>query len=190
MAFVFCVKEIQSDAVSDTALPLPDRADLMEELYEELHKLAVAKMAREQPGHTLQPTALVHEAWLRLGEKAVFQNRGHFFGAAAKAMRRILVDRARHKRAERHGGTQVRLDVTEIQIPAEDRNHIDLLALDEALAEFEREEPYKAKVVGLHYFAGLTFKETAEMLHISERNAKRHWEYARTWLFERMTMGE
>ena len=163
---------------------------LMEELYSELHALAVAKMGRAKPGHTLQPTALVHEAWLRLGQDAVFENRNHFFGAAAEAMRRILVDGARRKKAQRHGGDLVRLDVTEIDIPADDQNPIDVLALDEALADFEKEEPYKAKLVKLRYFAGLTFQEAADMLHISERSAKRHWEYARTWLFDRMTSGK
>ena len=154
-------------------------------VYDELRKLAAAKMARESPGQTLQPTALVHEAWLRLGGEAQpdWKSRAHFFGAAAEAMRRILIDGARRRRAERHGGSQERLDLTEVEIADASANDTELLAVHEALEKFAAEEPRKAELVKLRYFAGLTLVEAALTLGIPEGTAKRWWTYSRAWLY-------
>jgi|SRR5579859_2580371 len=153
-------------------------------VYEELRKLAASKMARESPGQTLQPTALVHEAWLRLsgGEGHVWNNRAHFFSAAAEAMRRILIESARRRKAIRHGGGQVRMDIQEIElaVPAGDDQ---LLAIDEALERFSTVDGQKAELVKLRYFIGMTIEEAARALGISEATAKRWWEYARAWLY-------
>jgi RNA polymerase sigma factor (TIGR02999 family) len=159
--------------------------ELLPLVYEELRRLAAAKMARESPGQTLQPTALVHEAWLRLGgaEGQPWQSRAHFFGAAAEAMRRILIDNARRKRALRHGGGQARLDVAELEIAAP-QDEESLLALDEALGKLAALDAPKAELVKLRYFAGLTIEESARALGISEPTAKRWWAYARAWLYE------
>jgi RNA polymerase sigma factor (TIGR02999 family) len=159
---------------------------LLELVYAELRKLAAAKMARELPGQTLQPTALVHEAWLRLVDQdgqARFQNRAHFFGAAAEAMRRILVEAARRKLAQRRGGRQERLDVHEIELAAPSDDD-ELLAVHEALDRFALESPERAELVKLRYFAGLSIEEAAAALNISERTAKRWWTFARAWLFQ------
>jgi RNA polymerase sigma factor (TIGR02999 family) len=153
-------------------------------VYEELRKLAACKMAQEPPGQTLQPTALVHEAWLRLAGNASQQwnGRAHFFGAAAEAMRRILIDTARRKRALRHGAGQERLDIQDLEIaaPAADDQ---LLAIHEALTRLAAEQPLKAELVKLRYFAGLSIEEAAQIMGISEATAKRWWAYARAWLF-------
>jgi RNA polymerase sigma factor (TIGR02999 family) len=166
---------------SDVLLPM---------VYEELRRLAAHKMANEAPGQTLQPTALVHEAWLRLtgGENVKWDGRAHFFGAAAEAMRRILIDNARRKQALRHGGGQRRLDVEEIEIaaiPEDDQ----LLALNESLERLAAQDSRKAELVKLRYFAGLTISEAAELLKISEPTAKRDWTYARAWLYNEMKRG-
>lgn len=163
----------------------PQAADrLLPLVYDELRKLAAAKMARESPGQTLQPTALVHEAWLRLtgDDGQVWKNRAHFFGAAAEAMRRILIDNARRRQALRHGGGQVRMDIEQIDLamPAPDDQ---LLAIDEALKRFATLDPNKAELVKLRFFIGLTVEEAARAMSISEATAKRWWEYARAWLF-------
>ncbi len=153
-------------------------------VYAELRKLAAHKMSHEAAGHTLQPTALVHEAWLRLGggAGAQFENRAHFFGAAAEAMRRILIDRARRKQARRHGGGQEHIDVQEMEIAAPQPDD-EMLAVNDALEKFAREEPLKAELVKLRYFAGLTIEETAQVLGLSPATAKRHWVFARAWLY-------
>ncbi len=163
----------------------PKAADkLLDLVYEELRRLATSKMAREAPGQTLQPTALVHEAWLRLvGTKNPnFENRAHFFAAAAEAMRRILIDRARRKLTVRHGGGCERVDVDEqnLALPAADQQ---LLAMNEALDNLAKEYPLQANVVKLRYFAGMTNEETAEVLNISVTSAKRYWTFARAWIF-------
>ena len=158
-------------------------AELLPLVYEELRKLAAARMAQESPGHTLQPTALVHEAWLRLGNGARFENRAHFFGAAAEAMRRILIDRARRKRAMRHGGGQQALDVDELEIAAPQPDD-ELLAVNDALEKFSQTEPRKAELVKLRYFVGLSLDESAEVLGVSHPTAKRWWTFARAWLFD------
>lgn len=158
--------------------------DLLPLVYQELRRLAAHKLAHESPGQTLQATALVHEAWLRLvsAEHQTWQNRAHFFGAAAEAMRRILIDNARRKRARRHGGGQRRVELQDIDVaaPAPDD---ELLALDEALKKFSIEKPEQAELVKLRYFGGLTFAEAAELLGVSEPTAKRWWAYARARLF-------
>jgi RNA polymerase sigma factor (TIGR02999 family) len=153
-------------------------------VYRELRRLAKQRLVHEKPGQTLQATALVHEAYVRLveGEEAQrWNSRGHFFAAAAEAMRRILVQNARRKRAERHGGGFERRDLDEVEVaapaPAED-----LLALDEALGKLEAEDPVKAQLVKLRYFAGLTEEDAANALGISCTTAQRYWRYARTWL--------
>src|SRR3954447_5116234 len=156
-------------------------------VYEELRKLAKFKMANEAPGQTLQPTALVHEAWLRVtgGQQRAWDGRGHFFGAAAEAMRRILIENARRKKALRHGGNQARLNSDELEIvaPIPDEQ---LLAVDEALDRFAALDKDKAELVKLRYFAGMTIEEAASVLGISEATAKRWWVYARAWLFTEM----
>ncbi len=161
--------------------------DLLPLVYEELRRLAAHRMANEAPGQTLQPTALVHEAWLRLtgNESARWDGRAHFFGAAAEAMRRILIDNARRKKALRHGGGLQRLDIQKVEIPALAGDD-ELLAMNDALEAFAAHDSQKAELVKLRYFAGLTIGQAAELLNISEATAKRHWTYARAWLFHEM----
>jgi RNA polymerase sigma factor (TIGR02999 family) len=164
----------------------PNAADrLLPLVYDELRKLAAARLARERPGQTLQATALVHEAYLRLvdaNEAKPWNSRGHFFGAAAEAMRRILVENARRKRRIKHGGAQRRVDLNEVILPI-DEPADELLAVDEALECLAVEEPQAAELVKLHYFAGLTLEDTAEVLGVSVRKGYRIWAYARAWLF-------
>ena len=161
--------------------------ELLPLVYEELRKLAAAKMAREAPGQTLQPTALVHEAWLRLGgeEQPEWQNRAHFFAAAAESMRRILIDRARKRQAVRHGGELVRTHADALeQVPnAAGADDAELLDVHEALDALARHDARKAELVKQCYFVGLTFKEAAVVLGISEPTARRDWTYARAWFF-------
>ena len=163
-------------------------AQLLPLVYDELRQLAAARMADEAPGQTLQPTALVHEAYIRLvGCDAASQwnGRGHFFAAAAEAMRRILVDHARRRQAGKRGGElhRVDLDAAAPAAPPEESATEDLLALDEALRQFEAEEPLRARLVKLRYFAGLSIPEAAAALGVSVATAKRHWVYARSWLY-------
>jgi RNA polymerase sigma factor (TIGR02999 family) len=159
-------------------------------VYEELRRLAARKLAKEKPGQTLQATALVHEAYLRLvdtDQAPQWNNRTHFFRAAAEAMRRILVDRARGKRSRKRGGGQRQVDLElAAQVIIEEASD-DLVAIDEALEEFARHDPAKAELVKLRYFAGLSVDETAELLGISRATADRHWRYAKTWLYCAMT---
>jgi RNA polymerase sigma factor (TIGR02999 family) len=153
-------------------------------VYEELRKLAAARMAAEAPGNTLNATALVHEAYLRLVEpadEAKWDNRGHFFAAAAEAMRRILVEAARRKQCAKHGGNRARLDLADVQPAAPDLRH-DLVALDAALSKLAAEDPQAAKLVELRHFAGLSVAEAAQTLGISPRSADRVWSFARAWL--------
>ncbi|MHB8520971.1 MAG: ECF-type sigma factor [Limisphaerales bacterium] len=166
----------QGDPVAaDELLPL---------VYHQLRKLAAHKMAGEALGQTLQPTALVHEAWLRLvgSEPQAWNNRAHFFAAAAEAMRRILIDNARRKGALRHGGGQQRLDLEELDL-AVSRTDDELLAVHEALERLAVEHKVKAELVKLRYFVGLTTEEAADVLGVSVPTAKRYWIYARAWLY-------
>jgi RNA polymerase sigma factor (TIGR02999 family) len=157
-------------------------------VYDELRQLAAQKLAQERPGQTLQATALVHEAYLRLvnvADAPRWESRGHFFAAAAEAMRRILIEQARRKQSQKRGGGLRRLEIDlGALLPAPDDHAAeDLLALDEALREFEGADPLKARLVKLRYFAGLTLPEAAEVLGISLATAKRYWIYARSWLY-------
>lgn len=156
---------------------------LLDLVYEELRRLAASKISREAPYQTLQPTALVHEAWLRLmgGSQPAFENRAHFFSAAAEAMRRILIDRARRKLTVRHGGGYERIDVEQLNLAAPDIDQ-EILAVDEVLDEFARQHPVKAEVVKLRFFAGMTHEETAQVLGISEATARNYWTFARAWI--------
>jgi RNA polymerase sigma factor (TIGR02999 family) len=166
----------------------PKAADeLLPLVYEELRRLAAAKMANEAPGQTLQPTALVHEAWLRLtgNENQEWNGRGHFFAAAAEAMRRILVENARRKRRIKHGGEMQRVDLTSLDVAIlSDDAH--LLAVDQALEQLAARDPLGAQLIKLRFFAGLPNVEAARLLQIPERTAKRTWAYARAWLFEEL----
>jgi RNA polymerase sigma factor (TIGR02999 family) len=161
--------------------------ELLPVVYNELRRLAAHKMAAEPPGHTLQPTALVHEMWIKLVDSPSqsWQNRAHFFGAAAEAMRRILIARARRKQTRRRGAGVPHLDADEIEIasPAPDDQ---LLALNDALDRFAALEPQQAELIKLRYFVGLKIDEAADVLGVSEATAKRWWSYARAWLFHEM----
>jgi RNA polymerase sigma factor (TIGR02999 family) len=161
-------------------------------VYDELRKLAAQRMANEKPGQTLQATALVHEAYIRLVdvEKAQHWNsRGHFFGAAAEAMRRILVDQARKKCSKRQGGGMQRLPIDDVEIAAPEPS-LDLLAVDEALERFEQMDAVAADLVKLRYYAGLTIPQAAEALGISSATADRYWAYARAWLHSELKKGD
>lgn len=163
--------------------------DLLPLVYGELRLLAAGHMQREQPGQTLQATALVHEAFLRLvgNDDATWENRRHFFGAAALAMQRILVEQARRKLRLKHGGNAQREHLSDLDVVAEDMPAAgDLLAIDEALAEFSNQEPQKAELVRLRYFAGLTEPEAAAALNISRATASRWWTYSKAWLFAKV----
>jgi RNA polymerase sigma factor (TIGR02999 family) len=152
-------------------------------VYDELRRLAALKLAHEKPGQTLDATGLVHEAYLRLvgvpAQPRMFQDRGHFFAAAATAMRRILIDNARRKRAQKRGGGRQRQQLETVEAPERDK---DLLALDDALEKLAVQDPLKARLVELRYFAGLTGEQAADVLGISASTADRHWAYARAWL--------
>ena len=161
-------------------------SDLLPLVYAELRALAAAKLVGERPGHTLTATALVHEAYLRVGGGEPFDHRGHFFAAAAEAMRRILVDHARRKQADKRGGGMNRHAAAELPIEAPEPAD-DLLALDAALDRFAVAEPQKAELVKLRYFAGLTIEEAADALGVSPATAKRHWAYSRAWLFREIS---
>jgi RNA polymerase sigma factor (TIGR02999 family) len=145
-------------------------------------------MANEVAGHTLQPTALVHEAWLRLvgNNNPKFAGRAHFFAAAAEAMRRILIDRARSKRALRHGGGQVRVDIQQLDLTSPDADD-QLLAVNDALDKLAAQDRIEAELVKLRYFAGLTVEDAAALLDISPRTARNYWAHARTWLYQEIT---
>jgi len=160
---------------------------LLPVVYDELRRLAAARMSQEAAGHTLQPTALVHEAWLRLvgGQKQSWENRAHFFGAAAEAMRRILIERARRKSRLKRGSGQALLDIADLDVIAampDDK----VLLVDEAVEQLKLEDPEKAKIVLLKFFAGLTNEQAAEILNVNERTVRRQWEFAKAWLFERI----
>jgi len=171
----------------------PHAADqLLPLVYDQLRQLAAQKLAHEKPGQTLQATALVHEAYLRLVDSNPAQqwdSRRHFFAAAAEAMRRILIDGARRKQTQKHGGQRQQIDLDQVQAVADSRS-TDLLALDEALTQLAAEDPVKARLVTLRYFAGLSVQEAADALDISRATADRYWAYARTWLYCALSGGK
>jgi len=164
--------------------------ELLPLVYEELRVLAAQKMAQEKPGQTLQATALVHEAYIRLigAEAGNWKGRTHFFAAAAEAMRRILIENARRKKRLRHGGDKQRVEMQDADLTI-DAPCDELIALDEALTKLAEENPAKADLVKLRYFAGLTLEQAAEMLGISRATADRYWSYARAWLFDQINKG-
>jgi len=161
--------------------------ELLPLVYEELRKLAAQKMAREQPGQTLQATALVHEAWLRLGGEAQprWENRAHFFGAAAEAMRRVLIDRARSKQSGRHGGGLERVELETIDTPALAKEDM-LLEVNEAIEALSKEDGKAAELVKLRFFTGLSVEEAGLALGVTDRTARRYWRFARAWLYNRL----
>ena len=164
-------------------------AQLLPLVYEELRKLAAARLGRERPGQTIQPTALVHEAYLRLvgpDAASTWDGRGHFFAAAAEAMRRILVERARRKATAKHGGGLRRVDLDQLSAPCDDGRADELLALDGAVAELERHDLQSAQLVKLRYFAGLSHQDAAEAMGIGRRAADRLWALAKAWLYQRI----
>jgi len=160
-------------------------SELLPLVYEELRRLAAHKLANEAPDQTLQATALVHEAWLRLVrvEGQQFENRGHFFAAAAEAMRRILIERARRKSAQRHGGGLERVDLDQIDVPEKANDEL-LLRIDAALEGLAREDTRAAELIKLRFFAGLSVEQAAQALGITDRTARRDWRFARAWLFD------
>jgi RNA polymerase sigma factor (TIGR02999 family) len=158
--------------------------DLLPLVYGDLRRHAAVRMAHEAAGQTLQPTALVHEAWLRIsGGNHDWQNRAHFFGAAAEAMRRILIENARRKSRLKRGGDQLRLDIDQLELAAATPDD-KMLLIDEALERLQAEDPEKAQVVVLKFFGGRTNQEVAETLGVTERTVERHWAYAKAWLFQ------
>lgn len=164
-------------------------ARLLPLVYDELRRLAAQRLTNERPGQTLQATALVHDAYLKLVDVERVQHwnsRGHFFAAAAEAMRRILVDNARRKKTSKHGGDWARIEMPNIESLTNPKSD-DLLALDEALTKLAEEEPDKANLVKLRYFAGLSLEEAADAMGISRTTASRHWTYARVWLYSELT---
>jgi len=167
-------------------------SQLLPLVYQELRKLAAAKLSKETPGQTLQPTVLVHEAYLRLvdvDESQHWHGRGHFFAAAAEAMRRILIENARRKQSKRNGGGRRRLDLDALNPGSLDRDE-ELLALDEALTRLDERWPEKAKLVELRYFAGMTIPEAALAMGISHATAERYWTFARAWLYAQLQKSE
>lgn len=180
------ITQLLSDAEAQDAATFSD--ELLPLVYEELKRLASQQMAHEKPGQTLQPTALVHEAYLRLvgNPDLTWDSRGHFFAAAARSMRQILINRANRKKAIKHGGDRKRVDLEDfafLEEPEPDR----MLALDSALKELERIDARKGEIVNLRYFAGLSVEETATALNLSAATVKRDWQFARTWLHREMT---
>jgi RNA polymerase sigma factor (TIGR02999 family) len=162
-------------------------ADLLPALYDELRRLAASQMSRGAPGSTLQPTALVHEAWIRLGgDQRRFENKSHFFSAAAEAMRHILIDRARQRRALKHGGDQQRVDIQEIEIPVNQDDDDQVIAVSEAVDKLAREHPEIAELVKLRCFVGMEVNEAAQALGIPRTTAYRRWMFARTWLYKEL----
>ena len=167
--------------------------DLLPLVYEELRRLAAQRLAAEAPGQTLQPTALVHEAWLRLtgktGAEQDWDSRGHFFAAAAEAMRRLLVENARSKKRQKRGGDAQRISLEAAEALVDSPSE-DLVALDEALTRLSAQDPVKAEVVKLRFFGGLTMPEIGRVLNLSLATVERHWTFARTWLYAELTDAE
>lgn len=173
------------EAAQNGDLKAPE--ELLPLVYEELRKVAASKMANEAAGHTLQPTALVHEAWLRLvgADHQSWENRAHFFAAAAEAMRRILIDRARQKQAVKRGGDWQRVELETIDVPAQADEDM-LLWVNDSLEALAREDARAAELVKLRFFAGLSVEDAALALGVTDRTARRYWRFARAWLFEEL----
>ena len=194
--FVLCIMSAMSEVTQNlNAVTVGDTAaasQLLPLVYDELRKLAAWKLASESPGQTLQPTALVHEAWLRLAgdDESRWDSRGHFFAAAAEAMRRILVDNARRKGSLKRGGDRPQADIDVESLIAAPEPIEDLLALDEVLSQLAIADPEAAQLVKLRYFVGLSREESAGILNISPRTADRLWAYARAWLHQALEVGE
>jgi RNA polymerase sigma factor (TIGR02999 family) len=165
--------------------------ELLPAVYAELRILAASKLRHERGDHALQPTALVHETYLRLfgGVEPTFENRAHFFGAAAEAMRRILIDDARRRARLRHGGGRTHLTLEDADVPV-DPPSVDLLALDEALERLDATDPEKARLVKLRFFAGLTLEQSADLMGISRATASRQWTFVKAWLFHEVCAGD
>jgi RNA polymerase sigma factor (TIGR02999 family) len=174
------------NALAPSEAPAADA--LLSLVYEELRKLAANRMANEAAGHTLQPTALVHEAWLRLGcgGEQRFENRAHFFAAAAEAMRRILIDHARRKSARKHAGGLERVDLEQIDVPARAEDDT-LLRVNESLDALAREDAQAAELVKLRFFVGLSVQDAAGVLGVTDRTARRYWRFARAWLLDALS---
>jgi RNA polymerase sigma factor (TIGR02999 family) len=181
------VTAIPENSEGTPSRPRQSAETLLALVYEELRRLAIARMANESGTQTLQPTALVHEAWLRLNGAgdAKWDNRGHFFAAAAQAMRRILIERARRRARLKHGAGQPHVDISEIEVAGHAPDER-LLALNEALEQLEKADPVKARIVVLKFFGGLTNGEVAETLQLTERSIERQWAFARVWLLRAM----
>lgn len=179
------------DSTADgSSRPQSYTADSLAELYDELRRIAAVQMAQRPAGSTLQPTALVHEAWLRLGNtRAEWQSRAHFLAAAAEAMRHILIDRARQRRALRHGGGQQRVNIEEIEVPIDIEDDDRVIAISDAIDRLAVENPQVADLVKLRCFAGLEIGDAAKMLGIPRSTAYRRWDYARAWLHKELTAG-
>jgi RNA polymerase sigma factor (TIGR02999 family) len=181
-----------TDSTHSASVPESGRSrELLPEIYEELRRLATMRMARESQAHTLQATALVHEAWLRLAARGdrTWEDSGHFYAAAAETMRRILIDNARRKARVRHGGALERLDITFMDSIAETAPEENVLLIDEGLRELEKANPRRAQVVVLKFFGGLTNEEVAQSLGMSDRSVDREWACAKAWLFRWMSQG-
>ena len=187
------------DESAEQAIPAPGSVGvkdtqaaehLLALVYDELRRLAAAKLAREAPGQTLQATALVHEAWLRLSREShsTWRNREQFYAIAAETMRRILVDRARRRRTRKHGGEMERIDVDAVELPSPPDEAL-VLEVHEALEKLAAEDPEKAQVVKLRFFVGLENAEVAALLGVSEKTVRRHWTFAKAWLFRAMRGG-
>jgi len=169
---------LEDPRASEEILPL---------VYNDLRRQAGAQMAREAPGQTLQPTALVHEAWLRMvgGGNQLWQNRAHFYGAAAEAMRRILIENARRKSRLKRGGDQMRLDIEHVEL-AETTPEEKILLIDDAVERLQSHDPERARVVVLKFFGGFTNQEVAKSMGVTERTVERHWAFAKAWLFQKI----
>jgi RNA polymerase sigma factor (TIGR02999 family) len=178
-----------SRAVEFTGADAGSAAAMLSLVYDELRRLAMHRMAGEAPDHTLQPTALVHEAWIRLtgdNSKPDFASRAQFFAAAAESMRRILIESARRKSALKRGGKRERVDLDGVELAAETESET-LLFISEALDKLAKEDPTAAEIVKLRFFAGLTLEEAGEVMGFTGRTAKRYWAYARAWLYEELS---
>ena len=179
----YSMKGVSSELMQFHGLDSEHSGELQAELYQELRRIAAAKMQNERPGHTLQPTALVHEAWLKLStqSRAEWKNRDQFYAVASEVMRRILVDRARRRRAPKHGGNLQRVELDNLELPVPGGDDL-VLQVNEALDKLQVQDPGKAQVVKLRFFVGLENAEIAALLGVAEKTVQRHWSFAKAWL--------